>query len=74
VRQIAFGAPVNAVIDGFGRTGEAVAFAADLNDLPTTVTFVVRRVTAGQPTTVTLTVTDICGPWQTFVGGGPDAF
>jgi hypothetical protein len=74
VRQIAFDAPVNAVIDGFGRTGEAAAFAADLNDLPTAVTFVVRRVTAGQPTTVSFTVTDICGPWPTFVGGGPDAF
>jgi hypothetical protein len=74
VRRIAFDAPINAVIDGFGRTGEAAAFAADLNDLPTDVTFVVHRVTAGQATTVSFTVTDICGPWQTFVGGGPDAF
>jgi hypothetical protein len=74
LRQIAFDAPVNAAIDGFGRTGETMAFAADLNDLPAAVTFVVHRVTAGQPTTVAFTVTDICGPWQTFVGGGPDAF
>jgi hypothetical protein len=74
VRQIAFDAPVNAVIDGFGRTGEATAFAADLNERSPSVTFVVRRVTAGQPTTVSFTVTDICGPWPTFVGGGPDAF
>jgi hypothetical protein len=50
------------------------AAVVDLNDLPKSATFVVRRVTAGQPTTVSFTVTDICGPWQTFVGGGPDAF
>lgn len=34
----------------------------------------VERVTAGQATTVPFTVVDTCGPWPTFVGGGPNAF
>ena len=39
-----------------------------------TLTFAVSRQTAGQPTTVPFTVRDRCGPWTTFVGGGPGAF
>jgi hypothetical protein len=38
------------------------------------VTLLVSRVTPGQATTVNLTVTDACGDWPTFVGGGPSAF
>ena len=38
------------------------------------VTVIVERVTPGQGTTVPLTVTDSCGVWPTFVGGGPGAF
>jgi glucose/arabinose dehydrogenase len=33
--------------------------------------FTVKRKQAGVALTVRLTVTDACGPWQTFVGGGP---
>jgi hypothetical protein len=40
----------------------------------TQVTFFLRPVVAGQPVTVPLIVTDGCGPWETFVGGGPAAF
>jgi hypothetical protein len=40
----------------------------------TSYTFYVRRATAGQATTVSFTVTDSCGTWPTFVGGGPGAF
>ena len=40
----------------------------------TSATFSVSRVTSGQPTTVRFTVTDACGAWQTFVGGGATAF
>ena len=36
--------------------------------------FFVARATPGAATTVALTVTDACGDWPTFVGGGPDAF
>jgi hypothetical protein len=38
------------------------------------VTFFVRRIAPGQGTTVELVVTDQCGEWRTFVGGGPNAF
>jgi hypothetical protein len=38
------------------------------------LSFTVRRATAGQPTHVSLAVTDGCGEWPTFVGGGVDAF
>jgi hypothetical protein len=34
----------------------------------------VSRVTPGGPTTIALTVTDRCGDWKTFVGGGPSGF
>ena len=34
------------------------------------VILVVERVTAGQTSTVPLTVVDGCGPWRTFVGAG----
>jgi subtilisin len=33
-----------------------------------------RRVAAGQPGTAHVVVTDSCGEWPTFVGGGPDAW
>ena len=41
---------------------------------PQRLTFYVRRVSAGQASTVHLVVTDRCGDWPTFVGGGPNAF
>lgn len=41
---------------------------------PATYTFTVVRVTVGLATTVHLLVTDSCGTWPTFVGGGPAAF
>jgi N-acetylneuraminic acid mutarotase len=41
---------------------------------PTQVTLTVVRTSAGQASTVDLVVTDGCGTWPTFVGGGPGAF
>ncbi len=38
------------------------------------MTFTVERVTPGQGRTVEFIVTDACGPFPTFVGGGPNAF
>ncbi len=38
------------------------------------LTFVVNRVAAGLATTVQLIVSDGCGDWPTFVGGGASAF
>ena len=37
-------------------------------------TVAVRRVTPGVATTARLVIRDACGPWPTFVGGGPSAF
>jgi hypothetical protein len=41
---------------------------------PASIVLTVQRSTAGQAATVELTVTDGCGSWPTFVGGGPSAF
>jgi hypothetical protein len=45
-----------------------------LSGSPTTYTFYVRRTTAGQAATVSLTVFDGCSTWPSVVGGGPNAF
>ena len=39
-----------------------------------TFTFLVGRIAPGQAATVHFVVVDACGPWPTFVGGGPNAF
>lgn len=41
---------------------------------PASIGLTVHRVTPGQAATVELTVTDGCGAWPTFVGGGSSAF
>ena len=41
---------------------------------PASVVLTVRRLTAGLAATVEAVVTDGCGDWPTFVGGGPTAF
>jgi hypothetical protein len=40
----------------------------------TTIVLRVRRLAADQAVLVPLVVTDDCGAWPTFVGGGPSAF
>jgi hypothetical protein len=59
-------------VDGIGPAsqGQVMAIPAGAQG----VTFQVRQVTAGQPTTVRFTVADACGDWSTFVGGGPGAW
>ena len=37
------------------------------------VQLTIRRATPGKPTVVPIVVTDACGPWETFVGGGTGA-
>ena len=37
-------------------------------------TLIVRRLDAQRPVTVPLTITDACGAWQTFIGGGRDVW
>lgn len=56
-----------------GRTlvgGESVRLPADTR----AATLVVRRDAPDAGATVRLVVTDACGAWPTFVGGGPGAF
>jgi hypothetical protein len=57
---------------GATRTGEQILEPSTPQQK--TLTFEVRRLTTGQPTTIKVTVVDGCGKWDTFVGGGPDAF
>ena len=79
LRNVQFGAPGrpldNALIDlPDGRVGLSGSFAQAINPPATSYIFFVRRATAGQPTTVPIVVTDNCGTWPTFVGGGASAF
>ncbi|MCC7368590.1 MAG: hypothetical protein IT306_09215 [Chloroflexi bacterium] len=64
----------NALIDtaelGNGRSTPGTV---QLAGAPSSYTFYVRRQTPGLPATVALTVTDLCGNWQTLVGGGTSA-
>ncbi|HEY7060585.1 MAG TPA: kelch repeat-containing protein [Chloroflexota bacterium] len=66
----------NATVDvpGVATISTASATPVPLPSHPASLTLTVHRVTAGQATTVELTVTDGCGAWPTFVGGGPSAF
>jgi hypothetical protein len=41
---------------------------------PASIVLTLHRVTSGAASTAELTVTDGCGDWPTFVGGGPSAF
>jgi hypothetical protein len=57
-----------------GTFAQQVAFTLPLPPGTTQTTFYVERLTPGQASTVSLIITDGCGPWPTFVGGGPGAF
>src|SRR5581483_457698 len=67
--------PTNALLDVPGQPGgQSGHFVVSLPAGTQQTTFVIRQQTAGQATTVILAVTDDCGVWSTFVGGGPAAF
>lgn len=70
-QKIAFTGGQNVMIETPGSPPRAPGFEYTPGSGSTT-TFVVRRVNPG-PYTAQLTVTDACGPWQTFVGGGANA-
>lgn len=78
VRKIRVGNIRNAEVEILGQTFNAQNDGASL--VPTTasqtVTITVTRQAsrAGQAVTVPLTITDDCGEWQTFVGGGANSF
>jgi hypothetical protein len=58
--------------NGATRTGEQILEPSAPQQK--TLSFEVRRLTTGQPTTIKITIVDGCGAWDTFVGGGPNAF
>jgi hypothetical protein len=65
----------NAQVEIFGQTIGAGGGTVTLS--PTaSLTFTVLRQPPGVPAAVTVpfVVTDDCGEWPTFVGGGPNAF
>lgn len=53
--------------------GRAVPATIDVPNTPASYTFYLRRATAGSAVTVPITATDLCGGWQTVVGGGTSA-
>jgi hypothetical protein len=65
----------NATVDvpGVGTVTAASATPIPLSPSQATLALTVHRVNAGA-TTAELVVTDTCGDWPTFVGGGPSAF
>jgi hypothetical protein len=50
--------------------GQTITFPADT----TQATLLLTRQAAGQASTVAFVVSDLCGEWKSFVGGGPGAF
>jgi hypothetical protein len=74
LHQLQFQAAQNGSIEINGQTRNGGNFNVSLPAGTQQATFNVRRLTPGQPTTVLFAVVDDCGPWQTFVGGGPSAF
>jgi hypothetical protein len=57
-----------------GMMAQQVPFTWTLAPGTMQAVFLVERLTPGQASTESLTVTDGCGAWPTFVGGGPTAF
>jgi hypothetical protein len=73
--SLQFGAATNAVINVTGGpTNQTGSFTYTPPANTAQVTFTVQQATGGGYTTVPLVVTDGCGAWPTFVGGGPNAF
>jgi hypothetical protein len=74
IAALTFGTIRNATVQvvgaGAAQSGQVVSIAAGTQ----AVSLVVTRVTSGQTAFVPLVVTDACGEWRTFVGGGPGAF
>jgi hypothetical protein len=72
--SLQFTSTTNATVDAGGVLAGTGSFSVPVSPAAPATTFFVNRTTAGQAATVMVTVTDGCGAWQTFVGGGPGAF
>jgi hypothetical protein len=72
---LSFGAGTNALIDVPGQPpGRTGNFDVTLAPNTQQTSFTLRQANTSQAATVPLTVSDTCGPWPTFVGGGPTVF
>jgi hypothetical protein len=70
--QSALAAEITVTTDGAqNQTG---AFSYVPNSPPATVQLIVQSPDRSRATTVPFTVTDGCGTWPTFVGGGAGSF
>ena len=70
LQSIAFTRIDNAFVTIGNQVDRQTPFTFTLPGSSQGVGFTVRRQQAGLAMTVHLTATDVCGPWQTFVGGG----
>jgi uncharacterized protein YkwD len=74
LKTIRFGAVANGSIDIAGYGSPSANTSVGVAPGTSQLTFTLRRATNGAPTTVPLILTDDCGDWPTFVGGGRTAF
>jgi len=72
LRELRIGEARNAVIEVNGQSVGQGAVVPIVDGGQPFIFFVGRR--AAGAVQVPLTVVDDCGPWPTFVGGGPTAF
>ncbi len=76
VRKLQVPKAENARVEIQGQTFGAAGGSVTPTSPTQRLTFTVTRQPAEAPATVTvpIVVTDDCGEWKTFVGGGPNAF
>jgi hypothetical protein len=74
LRAVRFESLVNSVVNGNGWGQITSGTTVTISPGTTQATFTMRRATSGAASTVRLVLTDACGEWTTFVGGGPTAF
>ncbi|MCC7372332.1 MAG: hypothetical protein IT306_28220 [Chloroflexi bacterium] len=73
LRELRFGTSTNGTIQIGAQSGTG-NFTYTVPPRTGQVTFYVGRQTAGVATSVPFMVVDVCGDWQSTVGGGPGAF
>jgi hypothetical protein len=74
IQAIRFGTAVNALVEIGGAAARAGGFVHTPSAPVMQQAFTVVRASAGAGSTVPFTLVDSGGSWETFVGGGPDAF
>lgn len=76
LRSVRFTRLDNATVDvpGVGTISAPAAAAIPLPGGPPSVVLTLRRIQEGRPSTAAVVITDGCGDWPTFIGGGPNAF